>query len=81
MQAIRVHMKSVRSLIGSRWPANEPLTFRIVKYPTTFPQQFVDTELTKALKVDLDPFSPFVILTSGFSYGAARPVWSSNIES
>lgn len=36
---------------GSRWPSNEPLTFRIVKYPTTFPQQFVDTELTKALKV------------------------------
>jgi len=38
--------------IGSRWPYNEPLTYRIVKYPTTFPQQFVDTELTKALKVD-----------------------------
>jgi hypothetical protein len=36
---------------GSRWPSNEPLTFRIVKYPTTFPQQFVDAELTKALKV------------------------------
>jgi hypothetical protein len=39
-------------LLGSRWPSNEPLTFRIVKYPTTFPQQFVDTELTKALKVE-----------------------------
>ena len=36
---------------GSRWPAHEPLSFRIVKYPTTFPQQFVDAELTKALKV------------------------------
>jgi hypothetical protein len=40
-------------LTGSRWPSNEPLTFRIVKYPTTFPQQFVDAELTKALKVYL----------------------------
>jgi hypothetical protein len=39
------------NFIGSRWPSNEPLTFRIVKYPTTFPQQFVDAELTKALKV------------------------------
>jgi len=38
-------------LLGSRWPSNEALTFRIVKYPTTFPQQFVDAELTKALKV------------------------------
>lgn len=42
---------SIYDHIGSRWPSSEPLSFRIVKYPSTFPQQFVDMELTKALKV------------------------------
>ncbi|CAF1085149.1 unnamed protein product [Adineta steineri] len=47
----RIQRRKRFILQGSRWPSNEPLTFRIVKYPTTFPQQFVDTELTKALKL------------------------------
>jgi len=66
---------------GSRWPSNEPLTFRIVKYPTTFPQQFVDTELTKALKVDLVLFYYFNYLVfCSFSYGAVHQALNSNIE-
>ncbi|CAF4237942.1 unnamed protein product [Rotaria socialis] len=47
----RIQRRKRYILQGSRWPSNEPLTFRIVKYPTTFPQQFVDAELTKALKL------------------------------
>ena len=47
----RIQRRKRFILQGSRWPSHEPLTFRIVKYPTTFPQQFVDAELTKALKV------------------------------
>jgi hypothetical protein len=74
------------SFPGSRWPSNEPLTFRIIKYPTTFPQQFVDTELTKALKVYF--FCLFILILISkilfffclFSYGVVHQVLNLNIE-
>ena len=68
------------SVIGSRWPSNEPLTFRIVKYPTTFPQQFVDTELTKALKVYPLFFFQSISFFVSFSYGVVHQVLNLNIE-
>ncbi len=68
-------------VIGSRWPSNEALTFRIVKYPTTFPQQFVDTELTKALKVYLLCFLfQSISFFVSFSYGVVHQVLNLNIE-
>lgn len=76
----RIQRRKRYILQGSRWPSNEPLTFRIVKYPTTFPQQFVDTELTKALKVRFISLFKQVFQGFLFSYGVVHPVWNLNIE-
>ncbi|CAF0955199.1 unnamed protein product, partial [Didymodactylos carnosus] len=53
---IRIQRRKRFTLQGSRWPS-KGLSFRITKYPTTFPRQFVEMELSKALRLWSDASS------------------------
>ncbi|CAF0744312.1 unnamed protein product [Didymodactylos carnosus] len=53
---IRIQRRKRFILQGSRWPSRG-LSFRIIKYPTAFPRQFVEIELSKALRLWSDASS------------------------